>query len=37
VTDRTIARRYARLGRWAALAVWLELTRDGFDEAGTAP
>jgi N-glycosylase/DNA lyase len=35
VTDRTIARRYMRLGRWAGLAIWLDLTRDWFD--GDAP
>ncbi len=28
VTDRTIARRYARFGSWAGLAVWCDLTRD---------
>ena len=31
VRDRTIARRYARLGRWAGLAIWLDLTRDWLD------
>jgi len=30
VTDRTIARRYARFGRWAGLALWCEMTRDWF-------
>ncbi len=35
VTDRTIARRYARMGRWAGLAVWLDLTREWLD--GDAP
>ena len=29
VTDRTIARRVARLGRWAGLALWFDLWRDG--------
>lgn len=28
ITDRTIARRCAALGRWAGLALWFELTRD---------
>jgi N-glycosylase/DNA lyase len=28
VRDRTIARRHARLGPWAGLALWFELTRD---------
>jgi N-glycosylase/DNA lyase len=32
VTDRTIARRYARLGAWAGLAVWCDMTRDWLDE-----
>jgi 3-methyladenine DNA glycosylase/8-oxoguanine DNA glycosylase len=32
VRDRTIARRYARLGRWAGLAVWCEMTRAWLDE-----
>jgi N-glycosylase/DNA lyase len=32
VTDRTIARRYARFGRWAGLAIWCDLTRRWFDE-----
>lgn len=31
VTDRTIARRYARLGRWAGLALWFEMTRDWLE------
>ncbi|MFN2625790.1 MAG: hypothetical protein ABR520_06880 [Mycobacteriales bacterium] len=30
ITDRAIARRYARLGRWAGTGLWLELTRDWF-------
>jgi N-glycosylase/DNA lyase len=34
VTDRTIARRYARFGRWAGLALWCEMTRDWFDDGG---
>ena len=29
VTDRTIARRVARLGRWAGLALWFDVWRDG--------
>ena len=28
VTDRTIARRHAKLGDWAGLALWIELTGD---------
>ncbi len=31
VSDRTIARRYARMGKWAGLAVWLDLTREWLD------
>ncbi len=31
VTDRTIGRAYARLGPWAGLAAWFDLTRDWFD------
>ena len=31
VTDRTIARRYARFGHWAGLALFCEMTRDWFD------
>jgi len=31
VTDRTIARRYARQGRWAGLTLWCEMTRDWFN------
>jgi N-glycosylase/DNA lyase len=34
ITDRTIARRCAPLGRWAGLALWFELTRDWVDEDG---
>ena len=36
VTDRTIARRVAPLGRWAGLALWFDLWRDwmGEDEGG---
>lgn len=34
VTDRTIARRYARFGRWASLALWCDMTRDWFDGDG---
>ncbi len=32
ITDRTIARRCAKLGRWAGLALWFDLTRDWLDE-----
>ena len=28
ITDRTIVRRYRRLGAWAGLAAWCELTAD---------
>lgn len=31
VTDRTIARRYAKLGDWAGHALWFELTQDWFE------
>jgi N-glycosylase/DNA lyase len=31
VTDRTIARRYAKLGAWGGLALWCEMTRDWFE------
>ncbi len=31
VTDRTIARRYAKLGPWGGLALWCEMTRDWFE------
>ena len=31
VSDRTIARRYARMGKWAGLAAWLDLTREWLD------
>jgi 3-methyladenine DNA glycosylase/8-oxoguanine DNA glycosylase len=31
VTDRTIHRSTARLGAWAGLALWFEMTRDWFD------
>ena len=31
MTDAEIAERYAPLGRWAGLGLWLELTRDWFD------
>jgi hypothetical protein len=31
VSDRTIARRYARLGEWAGLALWFDLTADWFE------
>jgi N-glycosylase/DNA lyase len=32
VRDRTIARRYARFGAFAGLALWCDMTRDWFDE-----
>jgi N-glycosylase/DNA lyase len=32
VTDRTIARRYARMGEWGGLALWCEMTRDWLDD-----
>jgi 3-methyladenine DNA glycosylase/8-oxoguanine DNA glycosylase len=32
VSDRTIARRYKRYGPWQGLVMWLELTREWFDE-----
>ncbi len=32
VSDRTIARRYKRYGPWQGLVMWLELTRQWFDE-----
>jgi len=32
VKDRTIARRYARLGAWASLALWCDMTRDWLTE-----
>ena len=32
VTDRTIARRYARFGSWAGMAIWCDLTKRWFDE-----
>jgi N-glycosylase/DNA lyase len=31
VTDRTIARRYARFGGWGGLALWCDMTRDWTD------
>jgi 3-methyladenine DNA glycosylase/8-oxoguanine DNA glycosylase len=31
VSDRTISRKYRRMGRWAGLAIWLDLTRDWLD------
>ena len=31
VTDRTIARRYARWGGWGGLALWCDMTRDWVD------
>lgn len=33
VSDTTIARRYRKTGRWSALAVWCDLTRDWLDAA----
>jgi len=36
IKDRTIGRRYARFGSWAGLALWCEMTRDWFDDAGPA-
>jgi len=32
VSDRTIARRYQRYGPWQGLVMWLELTRQWFDQ-----
>jgi len=37
VTDRTIARRVAPLGRWAGLALWFDLWRAWVDEGGAPP
>ena len=34
VSDRTIARRYAKLGPWGGLALWCDLTRDWFEAPG---
>jgi N-glycosylase/DNA lyase len=34
IKDRTIARRYARFGRWAGLALWCDMTRDWFESDG---
>jgi hypothetical protein len=31
VSDRTIARRYAKLGNWGGLAVWCEMTREWLE------
>jgi N-glycosylase/DNA lyase len=36
VKDRTIARRYARFGSWAGMALWCDMTRDWLDEIGEA-
>jgi len=33
VQDRTIARRYARMGDWAGLALWCDMTRDRVEDA----
>ncbi|MEP6768263.1 MAG: Fe-S cluster assembly protein HesB [Acidobacteriota bacterium] len=33
-TDASVARRYARFGRYRGLAMWLELTRDWIEEDG---
>jgi 3-methyladenine DNA glycosylase/8-oxoguanine DNA glycosylase len=35
VSDRTIARHYARFGRWRGLALWCDLTRDWCEDAGS--
>jgi 3-methyladenine DNA glycosylase/8-oxoguanine DNA glycosylase len=35
VSDRTIARRYAKLGSWGGLAVWCEMTREWLEEVAT--
>jgi N-glycosylase/DNA lyase len=35
VTDRTIARRYAKLGQWGGLAAWCEMTRDYLTDGGS--
>lgn len=32
VSDQSIARRYKRYGRWQGLVMWLELTREWFEE-----
>jgi 3-methyladenine DNA glycosylase/8-oxoguanine DNA glycosylase len=32
ISDKTIARRCAAVGRWAGLALWFDLTRDWFDD-----
>jgi len=32
VTDRTIARRYARFGVWGGMALWCDMTRDWFED-----
>ena len=37
VTDRTIARRYARQGPWAGLTLWCDMTRDWFDDDDPSP
>jgi N-glycosylase/DNA lyase len=37
VADRTIARRFKSLGRWAGLAAWCQMTRDWLVEDGPAP
>jgi 3-methyladenine DNA glycosylase/8-oxoguanine DNA glycosylase len=37
VTDRTIARRYARFGAWAGLALWFALSREWIDDELTGP
>lgn len=37
VSDRTIARRYAKLGQWGGLAAWCEMTRDYLADGGSPP
>ena len=32
ISDRTIARRYSRLGRWAGLGLWCDMTEDWFED-----
>lgn len=34
VTDRTIARKYAKLGPWAGLALWCDMIRDDSERRG---
>lgn len=35
ISDQSIARRYRHHGRWQGLVMWLELTREWFDEGDT--